>query len=170
MNKVRPASHSSHFHSSSILSSSLDTEASFQSRAYPGYFVKHSNQLTLLLGGQEFGEREGGGGGRDKSEGGVGFGGGRGRGKGKESGPCYSAGCTMDGILAIPKPAGLLSIEVKVRLSPFGYFRFPSSFFFSLIFLFFCHVFFSDWDFLHIGSKPPTTSRLLATLTRPPLT
>lgn len=55
-------------------------------KASPGHFVKHSSKVTLLLSGQE----------ENTSE------------------PVYSNGSTIVGILAIPRPSGLLSLEVKV--------------------------------------------------------
>lgn len=63
---------------------------SWSGKASPGHFVKHSSKVTLLLSGQE----------EHASE------------------PVYSNGSTIVGILAIPRPSGLLTLEVKV--SPLG--------------------------------------------------
>ena len=52
-----------------------------------GHYVKHSSKLTLLLCGQPEGV----------------------------SMPHYSNGDTIEGILAIARPSGVLSLEVKVR-------------------------------------------------------
>ena len=57
------------------------------SRSSPGHFVKHSSWVTLLLSGQEEGVSE----------------------------PVFCNGATIEGILAVPRPAGLLKLEVKVR-------------------------------------------------------
>lgn len=54
--------------------------------ASPGHYVKHSSKVTLVLGGQE----ENGG------------------------PPTYSRGSIIEGILAVPRPSGLFSIEMKV--------------------------------------------------------
>ena len=54
-----------------------------------GHYVKHSSKLTLLLSGQ----REG------------------------ASVPLYSNGDTIEGILAIARPSGVLALDVKVRSS-----------------------------------------------------
>ncbi|CAL1712354.1 unnamed protein product [Somion occarium] len=56
-------------------------------KASPGHFVKHSSKITVLLSGQ----------------------------KENASEPVYSNGATIIGILAIPKPSGLLTLEVKVE-------------------------------------------------------
>lgn len=53
--------------------------------ASPGHFVKHSSKVTLMLGGQQ--------------DGGP---------------PMYSSGGVIEGILAVPRPSGLLAIEIKV--------------------------------------------------------
>ncbi|KIP06691.1 hypothetical protein PHLGIDRAFT_128118 [Phlebiopsis gigantea 11061_1 CR5-6] len=57
------------------------------SRSEPGHYVKHSSWVTLLLSGQEEGVSE----------------------------PVYCNGATIEGILAVPRPAGLLRLEVKVE-------------------------------------------------------
>lgn len=54
--------------------------------ASPGHFVKHSSKATLVLSGQEEGVDQ----------------------------PTYSSGGIIEGILAVPRPSGLLSIEIKV--------------------------------------------------------
>ena len=54
--------------------------------ASPGHFVKHSSKVTLLLGAQEESLGQ----------------------------PTYSSGGVIEGILAVPRPSGLLSIEIKV--------------------------------------------------------
>lgn len=58
----------------------------WSARASPGHYVKHSSKATILLSGQD-----------DFS-----------------SGPVYTSGATIEGILAIPRPSGLLTLEVKV--------------------------------------------------------
>lgn len=55
-------------------------------RTSPGHFVKHSSKVTLLLSGQEDGL----------------------------SMPVYRGGSTIDGVIAIPRPSGLLYLDVKV--------------------------------------------------------
>lgn len=55
----------------------------------PGHFVKHSSKVTLLLSGQEENATE----------------------------PVYTNESTIIGILAIPRPSGLLSLEIKVCTS-----------------------------------------------------
>ncbi|EKM51699.1 uncharacterized protein PHACADRAFT_261996 [Phanerochaete carnosa HHB-10118-sp] len=52
-----------------------------------GHFVKHSSSATLLLSGQEDG--------RSEAE--------------------YTNGATIEGILAVPRPSGLLSLQVRVE-------------------------------------------------------
>ncbi|KAI0917449.1 hypothetical protein AcW1_007355 [Taiwanofungus camphoratus] len=56
-------------------------------RTSPGHFVKHSSKVTLLLSGQEDGL----------------------------SMPVYRGGSTIDGVIAIPRPSGLLYLDVKVQ-------------------------------------------------------
>lgn len=53
----------------------------------PTHYVKHSSKVTLLLSGQPDGLAM----------------------------PIYSNGDTLDGVLALPKSSGLLSLNVKVR-------------------------------------------------------
>ena len=66
---------------------SVDVDVpSAASRGSPGHFVKHSSRCTLLLSGQEEGAKI----------------------------PQYTTGGTIDGILAVPRPAGLLSLQVTV--------------------------------------------------------
>jgi len=55
--------------------------------ASPGHYVKHSSKVTLVLGGQE-------------DCGGQ---------------PTYSSESVIEGILAVPRPSGLFSIEIKVE-------------------------------------------------------
>lgn len=55
--------------------------------ASSGHFVKNSSKITLVLGGEE----------------------------GSTGQPTYSSGSVIEGILAVPRPSGLLSIEIKVR-------------------------------------------------------
>lgn len=57
------------------------------SKSSPGHLVKHSSWVTLLLSGQEEGASE----------------------------AIYSNGATIEGILAVPRPAGLLALQIKVR-------------------------------------------------------
>lgn len=57
------------------------------SSSSPGHFVKHSSKATLLLSGQEQGVSE----------------------------PVYVTGGTVDGILALSRPTGLLSLSVVVE-------------------------------------------------------
>ncbi|OCH92619.1 hypothetical protein OBBRIDRAFT_791067 [Obba rivulosa] len=57
------------------------------SRTSPTHFVKHSSRVTLLLSGQEEGI----------------------------STPVYTSGSTIDGILAIPRSSGLLSLVVRIE-------------------------------------------------------
>ena len=74
----------------SIQDASQVQAPSWSGKASPGHFVKHSSKVTLLLSGQE----------ENASE------------------PVYSNGDTIVGILAIPRPTGLLSLEVKVSYLP----------------------------------------------------
>ncbi|THH26818.1 hypothetical protein EUX98_g7366 [Antrodiella citrinella] len=55
--------------------------------ASPGHHVKHSSKVTLVLGGQEDYEGQ----------------------------LSYSSGSVIEGILAVPRPSGLLSIEIKIE-------------------------------------------------------
>ena len=64
----------------------LEPTADPAAPAAPGHFVKHSSKATLLLSGQEDGV----------------------------SMPLYTNGSTIEGILAVPRPANLLSLEVTV--------------------------------------------------------
>ncbi|KAI0087010.1 hypothetical protein BDY19DRAFT_893731 [Irpex rosettiformis] len=57
------------------------------SRSSPGHFVKHSNKVTLLLSGQEH----------------------------REKIPEYGNGGIIDGIIAVPRPSGLQSLEIVVE-------------------------------------------------------
>lgn len=57
-----------------------------QSKSSSGHFVKHSSRVTLLLSGQANGATE----------------------------PEYTNGATIEGILAVPRPSGLLALQVKV--------------------------------------------------------
>ncbi|PSR78191.1 hypothetical protein PHLCEN_2v7523 [Hermanssonia centrifuga] len=75
-------------HPSSFLRPSLNIDVPIMSsRSSPGHFVKHSSKITLLLSGQEEGTKE----------------------------PEYTSGSTIDGILAVPRPSGLLSLQVLVE-------------------------------------------------------
>lgn len=65
-----------------------DVESSVTSRSSPGHFVKHSSRVTLLLSGQDEGVCE----------------------------PTYTNGATIEGILAVPRPEGLLSLQIKVSI------------------------------------------------------
>lgn len=56
------------------------------SRSSPGHFVKHSSKVTVLLSGQDH--------------------------SGKI--PEYTNGSIIDGIIAVPRPSGLLSLEIVV--------------------------------------------------------
>ena len=58
----------------------------FSSRSSSGHYVKHSSRVTLLLSGQSDGAIE----------------------------PEYNNGETIEGILALPRPSGLLGLQVKV--------------------------------------------------------
>ena len=67
--------------------------APWSARASPGHYVKHSSKATVLLNGQnDFSSSAGP--------------------------PVYTNGATIEGIVAIPRPSGLLTLEVKVSLSP----------------------------------------------------
>lgn len=69
----------------------LDSDVpAVSSRSSPGHFVKHSSKVTLLLSGQEEGTAM----------------------------PEYHTGGTIDGILAVPRPSGLLALEVTVSINP----------------------------------------------------
>lgn len=93
-----PSASSQQFHSSSsqlFLPSSRPSKelppvdvsvASFSSKSSPSHYVKHSSRLTLLLSGQEDGTCE----------------------------PEYTNGATIEGILAVPRPSGLLSLQIRV--------------------------------------------------------
>ncbi|KAI0648144.1 hypothetical protein C8Q79DRAFT_905770 [Trametes meyenii] len=61
--------------------------ATAKKHATAGHYVKHSSRVTLLLSGQEEGVQM----------------------------PVYSTGDTIEAILAIARPAGLLALEVKVE-------------------------------------------------------
>lgn len=60
---------------------------SLSTKSATGHYVKQSNKITLVLGGQEDGVSE----------------------------PLYCTGDVIEGMLAVPKPTGLLSLEIKVR-------------------------------------------------------
>ncbi|KAI0696433.1 hypothetical protein BC835DRAFT_1271920 [Cytidiella melzeri] len=57
------------------------------SRSSPGHFVKHSSNVTLLLSDQHHGRKV----------------------------PEYSNGGIIDGIIAVPRPSGLLALEIVVE-------------------------------------------------------
>lgn len=68
----------------------LDSDVpAVSSRSSPGHFVKHSSKVTLLLSGQEDGTAM----------------------------PEYNTGGTIDGILAVSRPSGLLALEVTVCMN-----------------------------------------------------
>ncbi|KAI0784814.1 hypothetical protein C8Q75DRAFT_370701 [Abortiporus biennis] len=77
------------FPSTSTTSSFDDTAGHYHANASPGHYVKHSSRFTLLLSGQDDIDRK--------------------------SDPTYYNGNTIDGILAIPRTSGLLSLEIKVE-------------------------------------------------------
>jgi hypothetical protein len=56
------------------------------SKSSPGHFVKHSSSVTVLLSGQEHCRK----------------------------GPEYNNGGVVDGIVAVPRPSGLLSLSIMV--------------------------------------------------------
>lgn len=60
---------------------------SLSAKSANGHYVKLSNKVTVVLGGQEDGVSE----------------------------PLYCTGDVIDGMLVVPKPTGLLSLDVKVR-------------------------------------------------------
>ena len=76
----------------SILRGKSFSGLSDSGKSFPSHFVKHTNGITLLLSGQ----------------------------RGDILKPVYSNGDTIVGILAISRPTGLLSLEVKVILRWFN--------------------------------------------------
>lgn len=67
---------------------SIENETrSLSAKSANGHYVKQSNKITLVLSGQEDGAEE----------------------------PLFCTGDAIDGMLVVPKPTGLLSLEIKVR-------------------------------------------------------
>ncbi|KAH8085415.1 hypothetical protein BXZ70DRAFT_559721 [Cristinia sonorae] len=68
--------------------STVDADGKPLAVASPGHYVKHTSKVTLLLGGQE---------------------------EEVADQPMYTCGSAIEGILAVPRPSGLQSIDIKVE-------------------------------------------------------
>ncbi len=66
---------------------------SLSTKSASGHYVKLSNKVTVVLGGQEEGVSE----------------------------PLYCTGDVIDGMLVVPKPTGLLSLDIKVCYPSIGH-------------------------------------------------